>query len=194
MEVLLAHMGGPYFAAKDEGAWSIPKGEYAEDEAPWDAARREFEEETGQPAPDGPAVELGQITQRNGKVVTAYALEGDFDPETMHSNTFELEWPPRSGRMQAYPEMDRAAWFDPDIGPGQGAEQPGRADRPARASARRLTAAPPRGEAVADASARKRNADSTRQRDCASGPELVSWVPGRAHAGHRPGGRGQGLR
>ena len=79
VEVLLAHMGGPYFAAKDEGAWSIPKGEYAEDEAPWDAARREFEEETGQPAPDGPAIELGQITQRNRKVVTAYALEGDFD-------------------------------------------------------------------------------------------------------------------
>ena len=114
LEVLLAHMGGPYFAAKDEGAWSIPKGEYAEDEAPWDAARREFEEETGQPAPDGPAVELGQIKQRNGKVVTAYALEGDFDPETLRSNTFELEWPPRSGRLQEYPEMDRAAWFDPD--------------------------------------------------------------------------------
>jgi predicted NUDIX family NTP pyrophosphohydrolase len=115
LEVLLAHMGGPYFAAKDEGAWSIPKGEYAADETPWDAARREFEEETGQPAPDGPVIELGQVKQRNGKVVTAFALEGEFDAETLRSNTFELEWPPRSGRMQQFPEMDRAAWFTPQI-------------------------------------------------------------------------------
>ena len=115
LEVLLAHMGGPFFAAKDEGAWSIPKGEYDEDEAPWDAARREFAEETGQAVPDGPAIELGQVRQRNGKVVTAFALEGDFDPETLRSNTFDLEWPPRSGRTQAFPEMDRAAWFTPDV-------------------------------------------------------------------------------
>jgi predicted NUDIX family NTP pyrophosphohydrolase len=115
IEVLLAHMGGPYFARKDDGAWSIPKGEYDASEQPWDAARREFAEEIGRPPPDGPAIELGSVTQRNGKVVTAYALEGDLDPETMHSNTFELEWPPRSGRMQTFPEMDRAAWFTPDV-------------------------------------------------------------------------------
>jgi predicted NUDIX family NTP pyrophosphohydrolase len=115
VEVLLAHMGGPYWAGKDDGAWSIPKGEYDADERPWDAARREFAEEIGHPAPDGPALGLGSVTQRNGKVVTAYALEGDLDPETMRSNTFELEWPPRSGRMQTFPEMDRAAWFAPDV-------------------------------------------------------------------------------
>jgi predicted NUDIX family NTP pyrophosphohydrolase len=115
LEVLLAHMGGPYWAGKDDGAWSIPKGEYDADEPPWDAARREFAEEIGQPAPDGPPLDLGSVTQRNGKVVTAYALEGNLDAETMHSNTFELEWPPRSGRMQTFPEMDRAAWFAPDI-------------------------------------------------------------------------------
>jgi predicted NUDIX family NTP pyrophosphohydrolase len=115
VEVLLAHMGGPYWAGKDDGAWSIPKGEYDADELPWDAARREFAEEIGQPAPDGPALDLGSVTQRNGKVVTAYALEGDLDPEAMRSNTFELEWPPRSGRMQTFPEMDRAAWFAPDV-------------------------------------------------------------------------------
>jgi predicted NUDIX family NTP pyrophosphohydrolase len=115
IEVLLAHMGGPYWAGKDDGAWSIPKGEYDADEPPWDAARREFAEEIGQPAPDGPPLDLGSVTQRNGKVVTAYALEGDLDPEAMHSNTFELEWPPRSGRMQTFPEMDRAAWFAPDV-------------------------------------------------------------------------------
>jgi predicted NUDIX family NTP pyrophosphohydrolase len=115
LEVLLAHMGGPYWAGKDDGAWSIPKGEYDADEPPWDAARREFAEEIGQPAPDGPPLDLGSVTQRNGKVVTAYALEGNLDAETMHSNTFELEWPPRSGRMQTFPEMDRAAWFAPDV-------------------------------------------------------------------------------
>jgi predicted NUDIX family NTP pyrophosphohydrolase len=115
VEVLLAHMGGPYWAGKDDAAWSIPKGEYDADEPPWDAARREFAEEIGQPAPDGTPLDLGSVTQRNGKVVTAYALEGDLDPETMHSNTFELEWPPRSGRMQTFPEMDRAAWFAPDV-------------------------------------------------------------------------------
>jgi predicted NUDIX family NTP pyrophosphohydrolase len=115
LEVLLAHMGGPYWSGKDDGAWSLPKGEYDADEPPWDAARREFAEEIGQPVPDGPALDLGSVTQRNGKVVTAYALEGDLDPETMHSNTFELEWPPRSGRMQTFPEMDRAAWFAPDV-------------------------------------------------------------------------------
>ncbi len=113
LEVLLGHMGGPYWAAKDERAWSIPKGEYPDDEAPWDAARREFEEETGHPVPDGPRVDLGQVRQRGGKVVTAYALEGDLDPNSMHSNTFEMEWPPHSGRIQAFPEIDRFEWFRP---------------------------------------------------------------------------------
>jgi predicted NUDIX family NTP pyrophosphohydrolase len=111
LEVLLGHMGGPFWSAKDEGAWSIPKGEYAPEEAPWDAARREFAEEIGQPPPDGPPIELGQITQRNGKVVTAYALEGDLDPEKVVSNTFEMEWPRGSGRRQSFPEIDRVAWF-----------------------------------------------------------------------------------
>jgi predicted NUDIX family NTP pyrophosphohydrolase len=112
LEVLLGHMGGPYFARKDDGAWSIPKGEYDETEAAFDAARREFAEEIGVPAPEGDYVDLGSITQRNGKVVTAWAVEGDFDPERLMCNTFDLEWPPRSGRMQTFPEIDRVAWFD----------------------------------------------------------------------------------
>ena len=111
VEVLIAHMGGPYFAAKDERAWSIPKGEYAAGESPWAAARREFAEEIGHPAPDGPPIELGEVVQRNGKVVTAYALEGDLDESSVVSNTFELEWPPRSGRLEQFPEIDRAAWL-----------------------------------------------------------------------------------
>jgi predicted NUDIX family NTP pyrophosphohydrolase len=111
IEILLGHMGGPYWAAKDDGAWSIPKGEYDESEDPYAAARREFEEEIGWPPPDGTALELGEITQRNGKVVTAFALEGDLDESQVSSNTFELEWPPRSGRRQSFPEIDRAAWF-----------------------------------------------------------------------------------
>lgn len=111
VEILLGHMGGPYWATKDAGAWSIPKGEYEETEDAYVAARREFAEEIGSPPPDAPAVDLGQITQRNGKVVTAFALEGDLDPGTVSSNTFELEWPPHSGRTQSFPEIDRAAWF-----------------------------------------------------------------------------------
>jgi predicted NUDIX family NTP pyrophosphohydrolase len=113
VEVLLGHMGGPYFTRRDGGAWSIPKGEYGPDESPLDAARREFEEELGRPAPlDVPALELGTVRQRNGKLVTAWAVEADFDVSTVVSNTFEIEWPPRSGRRQAFPEIDRAAWFD----------------------------------------------------------------------------------
>jgi predicted NUDIX family NTP pyrophosphohydrolase len=111
IEILLGHMGGPYWARKDDGAWSIPKGEYDDDEQPLAAARREFAEELGHPAPDGVPVELGQITQRNGKVVTAFALEGDLDAASVRSNVFEMEWPPHSGRLQAFPEIDRAAWF-----------------------------------------------------------------------------------
>jgi predicted NUDIX family NTP pyrophosphohydrolase len=114
VRVLLAHPGGPLWVRRDDGAWSIPKGEYAADEDPLAAARREFAEELGSPPPDGPYLELGEIRQRNGKLVTAWAVAGDLDVATVVSNTFELEWPPRSGRRQVFPEIDRAAWFDLD--------------------------------------------------------------------------------
>ena len=109
-EVLLVHPGGPYWAKKDDGAWSIPKGEYSEGEEPLAAARREFEEETGI-RPEGEAFPLGTVRQPGGKLVTAFAMEGDLDPDTIRSNTFSMEWPPRSGRMQSFPEVDRAGWF-----------------------------------------------------------------------------------
>jgi predicted NUDIX family NTP pyrophosphohydrolase len=112
LEVLLVHPGGPFFARRDDGAWSIPKGLYEDGEEPLAAARREFAEELGSPCPDGPALELGEVRQRNGKRVTAWAVEGDLDPEAITSNTFEIEWPPRSGRTREFPEVDRAAWFD----------------------------------------------------------------------------------
>jgi predicted NUDIX family NTP pyrophosphohydrolase len=112
LEVLLGHMGGPFWAKKDEGAWSIPKGEYDEHEDPLTAARREFEEETGTAPPDGPTIELGEIRQAGGKRVLAWAVEGDLDPATVRSNTFTLEWPPRSGQLQEFPEIDRGEWFD----------------------------------------------------------------------------------
>ena len=113
-EVLLVHPGGPFWARKDEGVWSIPKGEYAEDEDPRAAAVREFEEELGSvPPTDDAMLDLGTITQRSGKVVTAYALEGDLDASAITSNTFAMEWPPRSGRTQEFPEVDRAGWFAP---------------------------------------------------------------------------------
>ncbi|HZC72214.1 MAG TPA: NUDIX domain-containing protein [Jatrophihabitans sp.] len=112
VEVLLGHMGGPFFARRDAGAWSIPKGEYDADEQPLAAARREFEEEFGAPAPSSTLLELGTVRQRNGKRVTAWAVESDFDAAAVVSNTFELEWPPRSGRVQSFPEVDRAEWFD----------------------------------------------------------------------------------
>ena len=112
VEVLLGHLGGPYFVRRDAGAWSIPKGEYAPDEEPLAAAVREFAEEFGAAAPAvDHALELGEIRQRNGKVVTAWAVEADFDAATIVSNTFEIEWPPGSGRRQEFPEIDRAAWF-----------------------------------------------------------------------------------
>jgi predicted NUDIX family NTP pyrophosphohydrolase len=114
LEVLLGHMGGPYWARKDTGAWTIPKGEIEPGEEPQDVARREFEEEFGSPVPDGHLVDLGEIRQRGGKVVHAWAIEGDLDPGVVVSNTFELEWPPRSGRVATFPEIDRAAWFDLD--------------------------------------------------------------------------------
>lgn len=114
LEVLLAHMGGPFWARKDAGAWSLPKGEYADDETPLEAARREFVEELGVPVPPGDVVELGEVRQSGGKTVTAFALEADLDPDTIVPGTFELEWPPRSGRRQSFPETDRVAWFDVD--------------------------------------------------------------------------------
>ena len=113
-EVLLVHPGGPYWARKDLGAWSIPKGEHADGEDALACARREFEEETGMAAPEGALLELGEVRQRSGKRVSAWALEGDLDPAAVRSNTFTVEWPPRSGRMQQFPEVDRAGWFAAD--------------------------------------------------------------------------------
>ena len=112
-ELLLVHPGGPFWANKDDGAWSIPKGLYEEGEDPLAAARREFEEETGC-VPQGRCVELGRFRQPGGKQILAWALEGDFDLEDFRSNSFALEWPPNSGRMQRFPEADRAAWLSPD--------------------------------------------------------------------------------
>lgn len=111
-ELLLGHMGGPLWSRKDEGAWSIPKGELSEGEDALTAARREFEEELGHPPPGAPVIELGEIRQRAGKRVVAFAVEGDFDPARLEPGTFQLEWPPRSGRRQTFPELDRVAWFD----------------------------------------------------------------------------------
>jgi len=110
LQVFLVHPGGPFWARKDEGAWSIPKGELAAGEEPLAAARREFEEETGCRAA-GPFIPLTPITQRGGKVVHAWAVEGDCDPEQLRSNVFSLEWPPKSGKSQQFPEVDRAEWF-----------------------------------------------------------------------------------
>ena len=104
-------MGGPYWARKDEGAWSIPKGELAEGENLLSGARREFHEELGHEPPDGPLLELGEIRQRAGKRVIAFAVEGDFDPATLQPGSFEMQWPPRSGRLASFPEIDRVAWL-----------------------------------------------------------------------------------
>jgi predicted NUDIX family NTP pyrophosphohydrolase len=113
-EVLLVHPGGPFWAKKDEGAWSIPKGEYEDGEDPEACARREFAEETGAELAPGELADLGSVKQKSGKQVTAWAVEGDLDPVTVTSNTFEMEWPPRSGTRQSFPEVDRAEWFDLD--------------------------------------------------------------------------------
>ena len=113
IEVLLVHPGGPFWAKKDAGAWSIPKGEFGAGEAPATAARREFIEEIGHD-PGAALVPLGIVMQSRAKVVHAFAVEGDVDPVTIRSNEFEIEWPPRSGRMQAFPEVDRAGWFTLD--------------------------------------------------------------------------------
>lgn len=126
LEVLLVHPGGPFWVRRDEGAWSIPKGEYAPNENPLAAARREFEEELGSPPPPGEPTDLGEVRQRSGKWVHAWGLEGDLNPETAVSNTFTTEWPPNSGRTAEFPEVDRAEWFSIDrarekINPGQSA-------------------------------------------------------------------------
>ena len=110
-EVLLGHMGGPFWARKDDGAWSIPKGEHGPDEEPLAVARREFEEELGSPAPADGLVPLGSARVTSAKVLTVWAVQGDLEAAATRSNTFELEWPPRSGRVQEFPEIDRAAWF-----------------------------------------------------------------------------------
>lgn len=113
LQVVLAHPGGPLFERRDHGHWTIPKGEPDADEPLLDAARREFQEETGQRLGDGPLIDLGSIVQKGGKVVHAWAAEGELDPVLAHSEPFQMEWPPRSGRLQAFPEIDRVAWFDP---------------------------------------------------------------------------------
>ncbi|MEA2420171.1 MAG: hypothetical protein QOE60_2377 [Thermoleophilaceae bacterium] len=113
-EVLIVHPGGPFWARKDAGAWSIPKGEHDEAEDAQAAALREFEEETGTRLSPAELADLGSVRQKSGKVVTAWATEGDLDADAITSNTFEMEWPPRSGRMQSFPEVDRAGWFDLD--------------------------------------------------------------------------------
>jgi predicted NUDIX family NTP pyrophosphohydrolase len=114
IEVLLAHPGGPFWKNKDDGAWSIPKGECADNEDPLAAAKREFAEETGF-TPSGDFVPLGEIRQPGGKVVSAWAVEGDFDTKLLRSNTFSMPWPPGSGKMREFPEIDRAEWFTLEV-------------------------------------------------------------------------------
>jgi predicted NUDIX family NTP pyrophosphohydrolase len=113
-EVLLVHPGGPFWARRDAGAWSIPKGEYDEDEDPRACALREFEEETGTALAPTELIELGSVKQKGGKLVTAWAVQGDLDAAAVRSNTFTMEWPPRSGRRAEFPEIDRAEWFQPE--------------------------------------------------------------------------------
>jgi predicted NUDIX family NTP pyrophosphohydrolase len=111
LEVLVAHMGGPFWAKKDARAWSIPKGEYDDQEEPFDAAKREFEEEMGSPPPQGDLIDLGKHRQPSGKVIVTYAIRGDFDVSGFHSNTFTMEWPKNSGQMTEFPEVDKAEWM-----------------------------------------------------------------------------------
>lgn len=111
VEVLIGHPGGPFWAKKDDGAWSIPKGEYVEGEDPWQTARREFEEELGKPPPDGPRIDFPPLKQPSGKIITAFAVRGDLDLDGTVSNTFTLDWPKGSGNVREYPEIDRADWF-----------------------------------------------------------------------------------
>lgn len=113
-EVFLVHPGGPFWAKKDASAWSIPKGEYPDEEDPLTAAKREFKEETGFDPGAGPFISLAPLKQKGGKVVSAWAIEGDCDPSSIRSNSFTMEWPPRSGKKASFPEVDRAAWFPLD--------------------------------------------------------------------------------
>ena len=115
LELLLGHMGGPFWSRKDDRAWSIPKGEYESGDDPFAAAQREFEEELGSPPPLAEYRELGTVRAPGGKQVTVWAAEADFDAATTVSNTFELEWPPGSGQLRSFPEIDRAAWFTVDL-------------------------------------------------------------------------------
>lgn len=114
LRLLIAHMGGPFWARKDERAWSVPKGECEPDEDPLAAARREFAEELGLPAPEGATRDLGEVRMKSGKRIHAWAVEGELDPEAVVPGTFAMEWPPRSGRTQEFPEVDRVAWVAPD--------------------------------------------------------------------------------
>lgn len=114
VEVLLVHPGGPYWARKDEGAWSLPKGEHGPDEEPLQVALREFREEVGIDPPDGSPAFLGEVRQSGGKRVSAWAIPGDLDVDVVHSNTFTMEWPPGSGAEREFPEVDRAEWFGLD--------------------------------------------------------------------------------
>src|SRR5689334_6421506 len=111
VEVLIGHPGGPFWARKDDGAWSIPKGEYLDGEDPWTVAQREFLEELGKVPPDGPRIDFAPLKQPSGKVITAFAVRGDLDLEGTFSNTFELEWPKGSGKIREFPEIDRVGWF-----------------------------------------------------------------------------------
>ncbi|MEU5623337.1 NUDIX domain-containing protein [Streptomyces tendae] len=114
LQVLLGHMGGPFYTRRDAGAWTVPKGEYDPAEPAWEAARREFREELGLPPPEGEAVPLGEVRQAGGKVVTVWAVAADLDPAAVVPGTFTMEWPPRSGRTAEFPELDRVAWFGLD--------------------------------------------------------------------------------
>lgn len=114
-EVLIVHPGGPFWARKDDGAWSIPKGEYGIGDDPWAAAQREFAEELGIAPPDGPRTDLGEVRQAGGKVVMVFAVAADLDVTDARSNTFEMEWPPKSGRMQSFPEVDRVEWVSLEV-------------------------------------------------------------------------------
>lgn len=112
LQVLLAHPGGPFWQARDEGAWTLPKGEYDESEPALAAAQREFMEETGFPVTP-PFIALGEVVQKSGKHITAWAFSGECEPSALRCNSFEMEWPPRSGRRQSYPEIDRVEWLEP---------------------------------------------------------------------------------
>src|SRR5262249_52902500 len=155
LQLLLVHPGGPFWARKDDGAWSIPKGEPKPGEDPLAAAKREFQEETGGVVPEGTPIPLAPVRQPGGKIVHAFAIEGDFDVATLKSNTFTMEWPPRSGRQKAFPEADRAAWFTMEVAgtkivkghtplPDQPQENPGCPSRTPPSSPPRPSAGAPR--------------------------------------------------